>query len=84
MLCAYVCHMHAQRCLSTGWTLNRCRAGIFGTAAVLAKGVGGVKDVAFHKPCKQTCPKHQTGTARMLVSLIWALQTVYFCAMMMQ
>ena len=41
MLCGYVCHTHAQPCLSTGWALNRCFAWTFGAAAVLARGGGG-------------------------------------------
>ena len=38
----HVCHTQAQSCLSTGWALNRCFAWVFGTAAVLAQGGGGV------------------------------------------
>ena len=46
--CCHVCHTQARSCLSTGWTLNRCFAWFFGTAAVLAQGGGGVHD--FEKP----------------------------------
>jgi hypothetical protein len=42
-VCHHVCHTQARSCLSTGWALNRCFAWVFGTAAVLAQGGGGVR-----------------------------------------
>ena len=41
-VCHHVCHTQARSCLSTGWALNRCFPWVFGTAAVLAQGGGGV------------------------------------------
>ena len=41
-VCRHVCHTQARACLSTGWALNRCFVWIFGTAAVLAQGGGGI------------------------------------------
>ena len=41
-VCHHVCHTQAQSCLSMGWALDRCFAWVFGTAAVLAQGGGGV------------------------------------------
>ena len=40
VLCRRVCRAQARACLSTGSALNRCFAWTFGTASVLAQGVG--------------------------------------------
>ena len=41
VLCCHMCRVHARRCLSTGWALNRRFDLTFGTAAMLAQGGGG-------------------------------------------
>ena len=60
-VCCHVCRAHARPCLSTGWALNRRFDQLFGTAAVLAQGGGGVsrqnplqifENTPMHKCCK--------------------------------